>query len=204
MRFPDGPIPRFGSCYLVLRRELLQRSSFTFMGSEVPNANHQIGTIDLIEPVFAPLLQEIEQSAVSRPPWPPFVAPTLGVPHLTVASLFDLLLNDLPKTRLNPRTQTPGRVLDTQVEAQVHGSINLKTDVELLVVDPAFANTATGAVLDDLSAKYSIPLQRHCGFRLHVKDVPSDFRGPAAHSCEERLLTIFYHRHRPGFPPCIN
>ena len=30
-----------------------------------------------------------------------------------------------------------GRVLDTQIEAQVHGPIDLHQDVELLVADPA-------------------------------------------------------------------
>jgi hypothetical protein len=30
-------------------------------------------------------------------------------------------------------------VLDTQIEAQVHGPINLRRDAELLVADPSFA-----------------------------------------------------------------
>jgi hypothetical protein len=38
VRYSDGPIPRFGSCYLVLRPNVSARTSFTFMGSEDPRA----------------------------------------------------------------------------------------------------------------------------------------------------------------------
>ena len=37
VRFPDGPAPRFGSCYFVLRG-VGPRTSITFMGSEDPLA----------------------------------------------------------------------------------------------------------------------------------------------------------------------
>jgi hypothetical protein len=83
--------------------------------------------------------------------------------------------------------QEAGRVLDTQIEAQVHGPIDLHRDVEMLVADPAFAVTATGAVLCDLSSRYEIPLQWHCGFRLPVGDVPDDFRGPAMPRLARRI-----------------
>ena len=38
VRFPDGPSPRFGSCYFVLRG-VGPRTSITFMGSEHPHAS---------------------------------------------------------------------------------------------------------------------------------------------------------------------
>jgi hypothetical protein len=187
IRFPDGPIPRFGSCYFVLKRQLLRRCSFTFMGSEDPGASEQIGTNDVLEPVVAALLEEIESGATSRPPWPPFVAPTLGVPMLTVAGLLGRMINELPKPRPDARAK-PGRVLDTQIEAQVHGPIRLQTDVERLVADPAFAATPTGSALRELCAKYAVPLQWHGGFRLHVNEVPGDFRGPEMPRLARRIV----------------
>jgi hypothetical protein len=69
-------------------------------------------------------------------------------------------------------------VLDTQIEAQVHGPVDLQEDVELLVADPAFAPTTTGDTLRELALRYGFPLRWHCGFRLAVGDVPDDFRGP--------------------------
>ena len=38
---------------------------------------------------------------------------------------------------------------------------------------------STGQTLNELADKYGFELQWHCGFRLSVRDVPDDFRGPA-------------------------
>ena len=186
VRYPDGPIPRFGSCYLLLRPDVSERTSFTFMGSEDPRAIERLGTIDQMNCVMAPALSEIEQGGMATPSWPPFRAPTFGVPNLTIARLFDLL-NALRQPRTDPADQEPGRVLDTQIEAQVHGPVDLRHDVELLVADPSFATNATGSVLRDVATKYQIPLQWHCGFRVPVRQVPDDFRGPAVRRLAERI-----------------
>jgi hypothetical protein len=177
VRYPDGPIPRFGSCYFVLRTSVSCRTSFTFMGSEDPRASQRLGTIDQMDGVLSPLLAEIIEGGIARPPWPPFRAPTLGVPNLTVPRLLNLLC-DLRQPRGDPALGRAGRVLDTGIEAQVHGPVSLKEDIELLVADPVFAGTATGVLLRQLATKYRFPLTWHCGFQLAVRDVPDDFRGP--------------------------
>jgi hypothetical protein len=176
VRYADGPIPRFGSCYFVLRPNVSNRTSFTFAGSEDPRAAERLGTIDTMDAVMAALLDEIEGGGTAAPPWPPFRAPTLGVPNLTVARLLQLF-QDLARPRKDPSHLEPGRVLDTQVEAQVHGPIDLREDVELLVADPAFAETSTGNSLRALATRYDFPLWWHAGFQLAVRDVPDDFRG---------------------------
>jgi hypothetical protein len=186
VRHPDGPIPRFGSCYFVLRPNISGRTSFTFAGSEDPRATERLGTIDRMDHVMAALFAEIEGGGLATPPWPPYRAPTLGVPNLTVARILELL-KALAQPRLDPAEQTAGRVLDTQIEAQVHGPIDLHQDIELLVADPAFRSTPTGASMRELARKYEIPLQWHCGFRLSVRDVPDDFRGPAMPRLAERI-----------------
>ncbi len=70
VRFPDGPIPRFGSCYFVLKPLVCERTSFTFMGSEDARAAERIGTIDRMSSVMAWLLEEIEQGGMTTPPSP--------------------------------------------------------------------------------------------------------------------------------------
>jgi Protein of unknown function (DUF3626) len=177
VRYADGPIPRFGSCYFVLRTRVSWRISFTFMGSEDPRASQRLGIIDRMDGVLSALFGEIVEGGIATPPWPPFRVPTLGVPKLTVPRLLDLLC-DLQEPRSDPALGRPGRVLDTGIEAQVHGPVSMKEDIELLVADPAFAGTATGATLRQLATKYRFPLKWHCGFQLAVHDVPSDFRGP--------------------------
>ena len=123
---------------------------------------------------------------MATPPWPPFRAPTLGKPNLTVGRLLDVL-KELPQPRRDPADGDAGRVLDTQVEAQVHGPIDLDRDVELLVADPAFATTAIGTILRELALKYEIRLQWHCGFRLPVREVPADFRGSEMPRLAQRI-----------------
>ena len=140
-------------------------------------APERLGLIDGLDSVMAALFAEIEAGAMATPPWPPFRAPTLGVPGLTIAQLLDLV-GQLPNPRPAPKHLEPGRVLDTQIEAQIHGPIELHKDVELLVADPAFAPAQTGELLRQLAPRCGFALQWHCGFRLRVADVPDDFRGP--------------------------
>jgi hypothetical protein len=186
VRFADGPIPRFGSCYFVLRPAVSSRTSFTFAGSEDPRAPDRLGTIDDLSAVMAALFAEIESGAFASPPWPPFRAPTLGVAGLTIPRVLDLALN-LSTPRPDPAGLPTGRVLDTQIEAQVHGSIALGEDAEWLVADPAFERNATGDLLREISSRYYLPLRWHKGFRLPVDDVPADFRGPETMRLAQRI-----------------
>ena len=68
VRHPDGPLPRFGSCYVVLRRDVSIRTSFTFMGSEDPRATERLGTIGRMDAVMAALFSEIEAGGMASPP----------------------------------------------------------------------------------------------------------------------------------------
>jgi hypothetical protein len=157
------------------------------MGSEDPRATERLGTIGRMDCVMAALFAEIEEGGMASPPWPPFRAPTLGIPNLTVSRLLDDVIKDLQQPRREPAEGEPGRVLDTEIEAQVHGPIALHRDVELLVADPAFAESATGTLLRELALRYGIPLRWHPGFRLPVNKVPDDFRGPVMLRLAERI-----------------
>ena len=84
---------------------------------------------------MAALFAEIEGGAMAAPPWPPFRAPTLGVPNLTVARLLEVL-GVLAQPRRDPAQLETGGVLDPQIEAQVHGPIELEQDVELWWLTP--------------------------------------------------------------------
>ena len=186
VRYPDGPIPRFGSCYFVLRSSVATRTSFTFAGTEDPRAMERLGLIDRMHSVMAALFSEIDEGGMASPPWPPFRAPTLGVPNLTIPRLMDAL-KELRQPRRDPADGEAGRVLDTQIEAQVHGPVDLHSDIELVVADPAFAATHTGTALRELATQYEIPLRWHCGFRLAVRDVPDNFRGPEMPRLAQRI-----------------
>lgn len=181
---PDGPAPRFGSCHLVLRPQVLQRTTFTFAGSEQAQAAERIGDLAVLDSVMAALLEEIAQGEGARVPWPPWRAPTLGVPGLTVAGLVARL--SCPTDRR--AASAPGRVLDSGIEAQVHGPVLLGRDVEALVTDPAFDATPTGMLLDELCQRHGLIRRRHGGFRLAASAVPADFRGPAMPELARRIV----------------
>lgn len=187
IRYPDGPVPRFGSCYFVLRPAVSARSTFTFGGSEKEGAIDRLGTITNMNSVMASLLEEVAGGGETPVPWPPFVAPTLGVSSLTVCGLLARLARDLPMQRHGPSAGPAGRVLDSCVEAHIHGCIDLRNDVESLVVDPAFDGTSTAEILLEVSQRYEIPSHWHCGFRMLSQDVPDDFRGPAMRPLAQRI-----------------
>ena len=187
IRYPDGPWPRFGSCYFVLQEQVSRRTSFTFSGSEQADASERLGTIERMECVMAPLLAEVASGEGAKVPWSPYVTPTLGIASLTVAQLLERLSSELALPRPDPSIGTAGRVLDSGIEAQVHGPIEMEHDVEKLVIDPAFEGTPTGACLKKLCRTYAIPLDRHGGFRLLARDVPDEFRGPAVSRLERRI-----------------
>jgi hypothetical protein len=96
-------------------------------------------------------------------------------------------LVELAAPRPGPAAGHPGRVLDSGVEAHVHGPIDLRRDVERLVADPSFDGTATGEVLAEICRKYEIGLEWHGGFVMRVSDVPDDFRGPEMRPLAERI-----------------
>lgn len=98
-----------------------------------------------------------------------------GVDELTPSRLLQYLLHRF--SNFSEKSLLLGRALDSFIEVQIHGDIQLKTDVAQLVVDPAFRNHYPGETLKQISALYEIPLGWHPGFRISVEQVPEFFRG---------------------------
>jgi predicted nucleotidyltransferase len=166
MYHPDGAAPRFGSCYLVLHSEVTKRSTFTYGGSQEDVALDRSGTCDTMDPVMAALMNDIEREHGG-----------LGADGLGIAELLEQLTHGICRPFQDPSTRPLGRALDSFVEAQVHGRIDLRNDVERLVADPSFRGGLTGELLIAIGVKYNIPLNWHPGFVLPVTQVPDKFRG---------------------------
>jgi hypothetical protein len=175
LNHPEGPSPRFGSCYFVLAAAVSERCTFTYQDSH-SNPN-EIGTLQEFDDVLAAILRDAF-----------FHDCALGERNVTVASLLDRMEQALvDPVAVRQCAGSPFRNLNQYVEAQVHGPVSLVSDVDAVVVDPSFRGTKTAEHLAELCRRHNVELQWHHGFRLRVEDVPRDFRGPTMPSLAERI-----------------
>ncbi|MCZ7423046.1 DUF3626 domain-containing protein [Verrucosispora sp. WMMA2121] len=173
---PDGACPRFGSCHLRLRPEVLARTTFCFGDSHL--GPRDVGTVDVVEPVLAALIAATVDTGVC-----------LGRAGMDLVTLTGELLRRREALAAMPRAA--GRALDDYVEAQVHGAVRLDRDVLDLVVDPSFRRTDTEAVLIAAADRYGFPIRWHAGFALPVDRVDAEFRGPAIPPLAARVHAEF-------------
>ncbi|MCZ8537606.1 DUF3626 domain-containing protein [Paenisporosarcina quisquiliarum] len=174
MLHPDGPAPRFGSCYFLLSPNASYRSTYTYLDSH--QDPKEKGTYKEFDLILVALLEETFLRDFA-----------IGERNLTPARLINHLLINIEKPFTDPTNKEPNRNLNHYIEAQVHGDISLKEDVEVLVADSSFKKTYVGGILEQICHKYSIDLYWHKGFALTVDEVPSDFRGPSMPSLAKRI-----------------
>jgi len=148
----DGASPRFGSCHLRLNAAVNARATFSH-GDSVTEPT-VVGTADTFGAIWWSLVDEVTRTKKG-----------LGLSAETASEWVAALSV--------PRAQA-GRALDDYVEAQVHGGVDLATDVEAVVADPSFRGTPTGELLAGLAPQ----VQWHPGFELAPADFPDDLRGP--------------------------
>ncbi|EFY84800.1 hypothetical protein MAC_09163 [Metarhizium acridum CQMa 102] len=168
----DGPAPRFGSCYFLLKPAVSKKSAFTSGGSQ--DAPKLRGTLDL----FAPILQALLEESFTRD----FM---LGISGIRPPQVVDRLCNLYGAA--DTRSASPSRNLDHIIEAQIHGDIRLARDVDTLVVDGGSRSTGIGRCLEGIGRKYKFTVQYYQGFKLDVQSVPLDFRGPSMPSLARRV-----------------
>ncbi|PFG05140.1 DUF3626 domain-containing protein [Bacillus sp. es.034] len=171
MLHPDGPSPRFGSCYFLLSPNVSSRSTYTYLDSHQNPLEK--GTYQAFDMIMAALLEEIFLRDFA-----------LGEKDLTPTKFIHHVLNHLEHGRVG---HVANRNLNHYIESQIHGPISLKEDVEVLVADPSFKDTIVGETLEEMCSTYAIDLQWHMGFILHVDDIPADFRGPSMPSLAKRI-----------------
>lgn len=151
-----GGSPRFGSCFLVLGDHVRERATICAGDSHAGPVD--IGTFDTPWCVLAALAEQADDGSL------------LGAPTDQRGLL--ALLDD-PPMRSGPR-----RDLDHYVEMQVHGGIDLRTDVHSIVLDPSFRGTDVHRAVADASQRYDVDVEWHAGSELAVDRIPVDFRGP--------------------------
>lgn len=176
MSYSDGPAPRFGSCFFLLRPDVAMRSTFTFGGSHEDCALSRTGTLDVMEPVLAALLSQLERGGGA-----------FAIADLSVQSCLTRMAQNFSTSFPEPASRSLGRALDSFIEVQIHGELRLGNDVELLVADSTFRDHPVGEVLAAISNKYRIPMNWHPGYRMAVSEVPNVFRDYPVRPLAERI-----------------
>jgi hypothetical protein len=151
MRHFNGACAGFGSCHLRLRPAALERTTFIFGDSVAEPAD--IAVIDALEPVVAPLVERIAATGIA-------LGRTCTLEQFVRGEIAPAMNHDLYD----------------YIEAHVHGPLVL-TDVEALVIDPAFAGTPTGDALAAAAKRYGFALEAHAGCALAVESIPDEFPG---------------------------
>jgi hypothetical protein len=151
---PHGGSPRFGSSYVVVADHV--RSRTTLCVGDSHDGPTDVGTVDEPWSILAGLVEQAaERSLLDRP--------------LDVAGLERALAGEQLLDR-------PSRALDGYVEAQVHGGVDLATDVAAIVVDPSFRSTPVEADLGRAAERFGFALAWHTGSQLGADEVPDGFR----------------------------
>lgn len=173
---PDGPSPRFGSCFFLLNQHVSSRCTFTYLDSH--DDPQQMGTVYELTDIMAAMLIDAERDGY-----------VLGENNTKPRQLLDRLLRETRGSCASSNKTAASRNLDYYIEAQVHGEVALQRDVDVLVADPAYKNTTIGRTLEGLCSQYAIELRWHMGFVLEVDNVPVNFRGPVMPELAQRVAT---------------
>ena len=161
MNHHNGACPRFGSCHLRLRRTAAGRATLVFGDSALQPTD--LGLIDAFAPVLAPLLESIEAGAG-----------VLGRAGVDVRSFVTGLLEGDHQRARGVFAPEMSHALNDYIEAHIHGELGLASDVEALVIDPAFADTSEGDLLLGAAERYGLGVEQHAGLVLALGDVPTE------------------------------
>ncbi len=160
----DGPSPRFGSCFFLLKPEVKKRATFTY--GDTYDSPQELGTIDSFELINAGLLKDLFTRGTA-----------LGEKNINVND-FLRLVNRLLLQATDLRTfRKSSKNLDFYVEAQIHGDILLDKDIDSLVVDFSYWGTDIANQFETLCEKYGIELIWNSGLELGTSEFPNNFRG---------------------------
>ncbi|MFT5462913.1 MAG: hypothetical protein ACI8QS_001797 [Planctomycetota bacterium] len=173
----DGAAPRFGSCTLVLRQDVTARCTFSWGDSYLEPS--EVGTVERLGSVLGGLFGELRSDGKALGMEGVEEEAMRGMLH---AHLSESAFPESNEERLSSQLlqADPGRSLDSYVEAQVHGAIDLSRDVEALVVDGSLCDATQRELrgqVTDLAHQHGFALRWQRGFRMSPLDIPSEFRG---------------------------
>jgi hypothetical protein len=174
MNYKDGASPRFGSCYLKLNKNVIDRCTFTFGDSYLKPKF--VGTKDSFYSIMRAMLDEVMLKK-----------------RFFNSYDYDLIktikyIANMNQNNLNTQHGIIGRALDHYIETQIHGDINLMDDVDCLVVDESFRESGILQYILDISTEFNIDIQWIPCRKVIVDTIQDEFRGPIIKPFAKKIL----------------
>jgi hypothetical protein len=151
-KYIDGASVRFGSCYLTLKKEIIDRCTFAYGDSSTNPTT--ICTSDTFVCVLADLFRDVQNNGK-------LLNQIVSSGEETLA----ILLNKSNKVKVI------GRNLNYCIETHVHGDVWLKDDVDSFYMDESFQETEFAKIADELCHKYGINLEWIPKRQIEVEEI---------------------------------
>ncbi|MEM9650888.1 MAG: DUF3626 domain-containing protein [Actinomycetota bacterium] len=153
---PYGGSPRFGSSFIVLEPTCFERATLCMGDSYL--GPKDVGTIDQMTSVLAGAIEDCARGdGFGR--------------NLSISGF-------LKTVGGRGRGLLSARELDRYIEAQVHGPVDLASDVAAVHLDPSFHGTQVYRDLQTAAHRYGFDLTWSEGSEVRPADIDPSFRGP--------------------------
>ncbi len=159
-RYLDGGSVRFGSCFFIMKQDILNRCTFSYGDSSSHPA--VVCTSDTFACVLAALLKDVEMHQ--------------RMLNQVVSSLQEAFVILLSPSRTFRHL---GRNLDYCIETHIHGDISLFSDVEHFYLDSSYRDTMIEQQASKLCQMYEIKLHWIPERHVYTEEIGKYFRGPA-------------------------
>lgn len=171
-KYIDGASTRFGSCFFVLKHEVINRCTFAYGDSSTNPTT--LCTSDTFVGVLSGLLEDVQKNG--------------RLLNQVVSSMQEALAILLyPYNKL----KNIGRNLDYCIETHIHGDVLLGKDVDSFYVDGSFQQTPLAKQAEVLCKKYGIPLKWIPKRQVEIGTIGELFRGPKIPLLAQKIDRLF-------------
>nr|WP_243157539.1 DUF3626 domain-containing protein [Clostridium sporogenes] len=170
-KYIDGASVRFGSCYLVLKKEIIDRCTFSYGDSSTNPTT--LCTNDTFVCVLADLLRNVQNNG--------------KLLNQVVSSEQEALAILLNKRDV----KVIGRNLDYCIETHIHGDVHLLDDVDSFYMDESYQETTFEEKANELCHRYGIKLKWIPKRQIKLEEIGDLFRGPMIPLLAKKIDTIW-------------
>lgn len=168
LSYLDGASARFGSCYFVLKQNVMRQCTFAY-GDSSTNPE-TLCTAQSFWGILYALLSDVINNCK-----------LLNIENCPLDKAIQMLSS-------NKRiSQVMGRNLDYCIETHIHGEVLLGEDIEALYLDGSFKDTEIHSLSEKLSRKYQISLCWIPIRQIQIDSIDDSFRGPMIKPLAEKI-----------------